>query len=273
MKQRHGSCLFAWGFLVFVDLCSATSNDYSMIASILNEARALRVSGDVYKAEALLTRAQRIAPRSADVYLEMAYLRKAQGDYTGLREVVDFGSDIANGPPASIAQLRILREKLMVLLPLDAETPFQLPPAVAIGNVSLPEEISSRQGNTILSPEDAEPEKFLTEPAVDANSVSESDKSTLVPGSGGRTNEVQLQSNRKIENVQESDESQGPKLVASDFDKPEQSEALGSTGAVTEKVATPRSLNGKRVKFFGAGILAKPQPGSWISRGTIEKDY
>jgi len=88
MKQPNGAFCLAIGILVFADVCYATSNEYPMVSSILNEARTLRISGDVYKADALLTRAQRIAPRSADVYLEIAYLRKAQGDYTGLREVV-----------------------------------------------------------------------------------------------------------------------------------------------------------------------------------------
>ncbi len=82
---------------MFADVCYATSNDYPMVSSILNEARALRVSGDVYKADALLTRAQRIAPRSADVYLEMAGGRKAQGDETGRREGGEGGAERAEG--------------------------------------------------------------------------------------------------------------------------------------------------------------------------------
>ena len=80
MKQCKGVYYLAAGILLFADLCYAVSNEYPMVSSILNEAKALRISGDVYKADALLTRAQRIAPRSADVYLEMAYLRTAQGD-------------------------------------------------------------------------------------------------------------------------------------------------------------------------------------------------
>lgn len=287
MLDHKGVCFFSIGMLLIANLSFGTNTEQPIILSILNEARALRVTGDVYKAEALLTRAQRISPRSADVYLEMAYLRKAQGDYTGLREVVDFGADIATGPPASIAQLRILRDKLTVLLPLDSETPFQLPPAVAIKSESIPEEMSGQSG-AIKPPSDTQPEKLSADSAADKNSVRVSDKSSVTTQSSNRKKEVQLQNNRKIANVQRSDASQGPRLVESDSDKSEQSdvtvarvlrhrpsESLENTGSLvtSEKISSPPAANSASTQFFGAGILARPQLGSWISRGTIERDY
>ena len=105
-----------------------TDDPYPMVSSLIQEARSLRLAGDLFGSEARLVRAQRIAPRSSDVYLELAHLRKDQGDYTGLRDVVEFGSSVSDGPSGSLAQLRALKSKLSVLLPLDSETPFSLPP-------------------------------------------------------------------------------------------------------------------------------------------------
>lgn len=287
MKQRSGVCFLTVGILVFSGLCYATSNHYPMISSILNEARELRISGDVYEADALLTRAQRIAPRSADVYLEMAYLRKAQGDYTGLREVVDFGSDIADGPPASIAQLRILRDKLMVLLPLDSETPFQLPPAVAANNDSIPEKIAKRS-TAVQPPSNTESQEPLSESGIDAHSVNGGGK-----GSGTRKpmqlgQEVRAEQTIKDTNVQRSDASNGQKLDDSAPSKAKKIEAsvtsaerqrpvkeLENSGGSTVGETVPSRPKVKRVsaQYAGAGILAKSQSGSWISRGSIERDY
>ena len=105
-----------------------TDDPYPMVSSLIQEARSLRLAGDLFGSEARLVRAQRIAPRSSDVYLELAHLRKDQGDYTGLRDVVEFGANVSDGPSGSLAQLRALKSKLSVLLPLDSETPFSLPP-------------------------------------------------------------------------------------------------------------------------------------------------
>jgi hypothetical protein len=105
-----------------------TDDPYPMVSSLIQEARSLRLAGDLFGSEARLVRAQRIAPRSSDVYLELAYLRKDQGDYTGLRDVVEFGANVSDGPSGSLAQLRALKSKLSVLLPLDSKTPFSLPP-------------------------------------------------------------------------------------------------------------------------------------------------
>ena len=105
-----------------------TDDPYPMVSSLIQEARSLRLAGDLFGSEARLVRAQRIAPRSSDVYLELAHLRKDQGDYTGLRDVVEFGANVSDGPSGSLAQLRALKSKLSVLLPLDSGTPFSLPP-------------------------------------------------------------------------------------------------------------------------------------------------
>lgn len=284
MKQRNGAYCLAIGILVFADVCYATSNDYPMVSSILNEARALRVSGDVYKADALLTRAQRIAPRSADVYLEMAYVRKAQGDYTGLREVVDFGADIADGPPASIAQLRILRDKLTVLLPLDAETPFQLPPAVAVKSESIDEKISTRS-ETFKPSLDNESEESLADPAADKDLVSDSGESAQRSQSKTRASQAQPEEKPASVNVESTEVYQQPRLRKSQSEKTELRAAsavvqrsngdIESSGAVTtaENIPVPSKAKEKRTYFVGVGILARPQSGSWISRGSIEREY
>lgn len=284
MKQRNGAYCLAIGILVFADVCYATSNDYPMVSSILNEARALRVSGDVYKADALLTRAQRIAPRSADVYLEMAYVRKAQGDYTGLREVVDFGADIADGPPASIAQLRILRDKLTMLLPLDAETPFQLPPAVADKSESIDEKISTRS-ETFKPSLDNESEESLADPAADKDLVSDSGESAQMSQSKTRVSQAQPEEKPASVNVESTEVYQQPRLRKSQSEKTELRAAsavvqrsngdIESSGAVTtvENIPVPSKAKEKRTYFVGVGILARPQSGSWISRGSIEREY
>ena len=284
MKQRKGAYCLAIGILVFADVCYATSNDYPMVSSILNEARALRVSGDVYKADALLTRAQRIAPRSADVYLEMAYLRKAQGDYTGLREVVDFGADIADGPPASIAQLRILRDKLTVLLPLDAETPFQLPPAVAVKSESIDEKIST-QSKTFKPSLDNESEESLADPAADKDLVSDSGESAQRSQSETGVSQAQPEEKPASVNVESTEVYQQPRLRKSQSERTELRAAsavvqrsngdIESSGAVTtaENIPVPSKAKEKRTYFVGMGILARPQSGSWISRGSIEREY
>lgn len=284
MKQRNGAYCLAIGILVFADVCHATSNEYPMVSSILNEARTLRISGDVYKADALLTRAQRIAPRSADVYLEMAYLRKAQGDYTGLREAVDFGADIADGPPASIAQLRILRDKLTVLLPLDAETPFQLPPAVAVKSESIDEKMSTQR--KMFKPSlESESEESLADPAADKDLVSDSGES--VQRSQPKTGVSQAQPKEKPAsvNIENTEVYQQPRLLESESEKTEARAARTvrhrsntdseSYGPVTtaEKVPDPPKAKEIRTRFVGLGILARPQSGSWISRGSIEREY
>ena len=287
MKQCKGVYYLAAGILLFTDLCYAVSNEYPMVSSILNEAKALRISGDVYKADALLTRAQRIAPRSADVYLEMAYLRKAQGDYTGLREVVDFGADIADGPPASIAQLRILRDKLTVLLPLDSETPFQLPPAVAVKSESIDEEIS-RQSRAFKPSLDAESETSPADLVADENLVDTDGNSAPTGQSKKLTRQVQPQKKAEPGNVGSSVIYRQPKLLGRDADKSEKSESratstirqrlnedLKKSGTVTTAEKIPVTSNAKKIRthFVGVGILARPQSGSWITRGSIEREY
>lgn len=284
MKQPNGAFCLAIGILMFANVCYATSNEYPMVSSILNEARALRISGDVYKADALLTRAQRIAPRSADVYLEIAYLRKAQGDYTGLREVVDFGADIADGPPASIAQLRILRDKLTVLLPLDTETPFQLPPAAAFKSESIDEKIST-QRNLFKPSLDSESEESLADPAADKDLVTDSGESAQ--SSQPKTGVSQAQPKEKpvSVNIESTEVYQQSRLLESESEKTEAKAArtvrhrskTGSenSGAVTttEKVPDVPKAKETRTQYVGLGILARPQSGSWISRGSIEREY
>jgi len=288
MRQRNGTRYLAVVIIVFAELCVAATNEYPMVSSIINEARALRISGDVYKADALLTRAQRIAPRSADVYLEIAHLRKAQGDYTGLREVVDFGADIADGPPASIAQLRILREKLTVLLPLDAETPFQLPPAVAVKSESIDEEIS-KQSKSAKPPLDRESEEPIADSGVNENLVGDSgdgtreiqSKTTVLPdrqkeksvsiNAGNAATNQQRPRFSEIDSEKSNKLEKGEKRVSS-IVKHTPGESSGSV-TTDEKSFVSSKTQEIRTQFVGVGILARPQSGSWISRGSIERDY
>lgn len=287
MQQRNGAYYLAISILVFADLCYTASNEYSMVSSLLNEARALRISGDVYKADGLLTRAQRIAPRSADVYLEMAYLRKAQGDYTGLREVVDFGADIADGPPASISQLRILRDKLTVLLPLDSETPFQLPPAVAVKDKAVIEEMP-RQSKAFKLSLDSDSEKSSTDSTADENLVRDSYDFARENHPKRITRQAQSQEKHASVNVGGNDAYQQSTILERDSDKPENSEAIAasivrqrsnedseSSGAITatEKVPVTPKAKEVRTHLVGVGVLARSQSGSWISRGSIEREY
>lgn len=110
----------------------ASAKMYPHIDGLIEDARTLRLSGRFSDAEAKLGRAQRIAPRSADVYLEYAYLRKDQGNYDDLKNVVEVGADVADGPPSSLAQLKILRNKLSaVSLPVSPDQSFSTPPAIA----------------------------------------------------------------------------------------------------------------------------------------------
>jgi len=105
---------------------------YPHIDGLIEDAKTLRLSGRFSDAEAKLGRAQRIAPRSADVYLEYAYLRKDQGNYDDLKNVVEVGADVADGPPSSLAQLKILRKNLSALsLPVSPDQSFSTPPAIA----------------------------------------------------------------------------------------------------------------------------------------------
>ena len=105
---------------------------YPHIDGLVEDARSLRLSGRFSDAEVKLGRAQRIAPRSADVYLEYAYLRKDQGNYDDLKNVVEVGADVADGPPSSLAQLKILRKNLSALsLPVSPDQSFSTPPAIA----------------------------------------------------------------------------------------------------------------------------------------------
>jgi len=50
---------------------------------------------------------------------------------------------------------------------------------------------------------------------------------------------------------------------------------IESSGAVTtaENIPVPSKAKEKRTYFVGMGILARPQSGSWISRGSIEREY
>ena len=50
---------------------------------------------------------------------------------------------------------------------------------------------------------------------------------------------------------------------------------IESSGAVTntEKIPDLPKATEIRTQFVGLGILARPQSGSWISRGSIEREY
>ncbi len=156
----------------------AVAITYPHIDGLIEDARTLRLSGRFGDAEAKLSRAQRIAPRSADVYLEYAYLRKDQGNYDDLKNVVEVGADVADGPPSSLAQLKILRKNLSALsLPVSPDQSFSTPPAIAQNAVVTPRPIPG-------------PELTGSDTQREANMASESGEkqgSELVKGSSEET--------------------------------------------------------------------------------------
>ena len=122
-------CVFCVVSLLVQTSVAAT---YPHVQGLVEDARVLRIAGNFDGAEGKLARAQRIAPRSADVYLEFAYLRKDQGDYQDLKNVVAVGADISDGPPQSLAQLKILEKNLSALsMPVAPRESFSTPPAKA----------------------------------------------------------------------------------------------------------------------------------------------
>ena len=127
-------------------LQSAAATSYPHVQGLIQDARELRIAGSFDEAEGKLARAQRIAPRSADVYLEYAYLRKDQGDFADLKNVVGVGADVSDGPPRSLAQLKILQKNLSALsLPVTPRENFSTPPAIAEETRSTPRTIASSQ--------------------------------------------------------------------------------------------------------------------------------
>ncbi|MEP5766152.1 MAG: tetratricopeptide repeat protein [Halieaceae bacterium] len=60
-------------------------------ASLLTAARSRRLDGDLEGADALLQRAQRIDPRNAEVYLELAELHYSRGDVAEARTMAERG--------------------------------------------------------------------------------------------------------------------------------------------------------------------------------------
>ena len=248
--------LLAILILVLGSMKSVTAAvEYPMISSLLERAQQSRLRGDFISAESLLSRAQRIAPRSADVYIELAHLRKDQGDYGELREIVDYGAQISDGPEISVAKLKLLKNKLSVLLPLDAATPFALPPLdLKEKHVSLAME---RNSNTAIVAKLSDEDQNKIDPESSRN---KSKPSKI-------TDELKHLSKSQIESH------------ASDYSGGLNSEMIIKESTEANKVNSSVIRNMKdgtkplRWGFQGAGILATTSSGTWISRGKIELDY
>lgn len=181
--------LAGWMILLLsAGLCGelAVAITYPHVDGLIEDARTLRLSGRFGDAEAKLGRAQRIAPRSADVYLEYAYLRKDEGNYDDLKNVVEVGADVADGPPSSLAQLKILRKNLSALsLPVSPDQSFSTPPAIAQN----PVDKRSTPG----------PELTSSDTQRDSNLASESDDkqgSELVKGRSEKTDSMDASRDR-----------------------------------------------------------------------------
>lgn len=269
---------------------SASRIEYPMIAGILSEARSLRLDGDFLAAEELLNRAQRIAPRSADVYLELAHLRKDQGDYAGLRDVVDFGAEISDGPLVSVSQLQILRKNLTVLLPIDTESPFQSPPLAQIATATVSEE---RQREPLSSSTELKrTEQRTPQQTLEVSASSETEKSMNAPIESGpksvAPHNAQLPAPREatIAGGQRAPaKERAPALSnakAAEIETVASSEQnrpiIRETGSSTTSGVSTTEVKRQSSKFpagnlMGLGILARAQSGSWISSGPIEREY
>ena len=136
LKSGLGEFFLVSVLLALSPSVSLAMTNYSHVQGLIDEAKAFRLSGSYDNAEAKLLRAQRIAPRSADVYLELAYLRKDQGNFDDLQNIVGVGSDIADGPEVSLAHLKALKTQLAIALPVSPSQSFSTPPIVALERVS-----------------------------------------------------------------------------------------------------------------------------------------
>lgn len=268
----------------------ANQSEYPMIAGILSDARSLRLSGEFRAAEETLSRAQRIAPRSADVYLEFAHLRKDQGDYAGLRDILDFGAEISDGPSLSVAQLQILRKNLTVLLPFDSESPFQGPPLARIATVTVPGEerakslsstSTSENGNQLESDETVSVDKVLPTESSQADSLVSVSQVPVATSTGLTANKTtEMAGVPPSLSVSPSSENLNPKTSAIETPaRPgreqrvaKETEHLASSKSVPSRVNT-QSMKLDAINLLGVGILARAQSGSWISSGPIEREY
>lgn len=268
----------------------ANQSEYPMIAGILADARLLRLSGEFRAAEETLSRAQRIAPRSADVYLEFAHLRKDQGDYAGLRDILDFGAEIADGPSMSVAQLQILRKNLTVLLPFDSESPFQGPPLARIATVAVPGEARAKSLSSTTTSENRnqlESNKTVNVDKVLPSETSQTDSMASVSkGSASDSTGLTADKTAEMAGVQpglgESQNAENLSPKTSAIETPDSAGREQRVAKKTERSASSISLPTRvipqppklgPINLMGVGILARAQSGSWISSGPIEREY
>ena len=312
---------------VFVS--GSAAETYPHVQGLVADARELRIAGNFAGAEGKLARAQRIAPRSADVYLEYAYLRKDQGDYQDLKNVVSVGADVSDGPPQSLTQLRILRKNLSALaLPVTPSENFSTPPAKAgesiVAEVRPPRQVANFESSAVAT--QAKPIESVAKASEPTNrnlvaaesavkpiprekiSQGRAVKNAIDPGSQvqGTTQEIAgvgTNSGRDeikplttpppadelTNNVQRTVQVDKPKLFTTESSLSERGEMV--VGAETEKVSgqilqAEKKLVGDskgrdaksqpvvmKTSFVGLGILARPQSGTWMSRGPVETDY
>lgn len=78
------------------------------VASLLQQAAQARAAGDFSRAQTLAERAQALAPREAQSYLELARIYQARGDNARARQMALRGLSVVDNDEASRYELQLL---------------------------------------------------------------------------------------------------------------------------------------------------------------------
>lgn len=78
------------------------------VASLLQQAAQARAAGDFSRAQTLAERAQALAPREAQSYLELARIYQARGDNARARQMALRGLSVVDNDDASRYELQLL---------------------------------------------------------------------------------------------------------------------------------------------------------------------
>lgn len=279
-----------------------------VVDGLLDQARSARLEGDYQLAEGVLSRAQRIAPRHGGVYLEYAKLRKDQGDYDAMREIVDVGAAIAEGPPEGVAQLRVLKNELAILLPLGPQEELTTPPvaknAVEQTNSQPARDRRGQDSLAIVTNKVARDEygapRSMSDSDRDERLASVNDERPVGTDSNKSLDDAQLSSAERVaDNERPGSDSVSKQSLAGEKGSGssgtrtaqlislapqansqavatvDQIEEAGFRGGDThdQQVAEVRSELRPKMNISGLGILNRVQSGTWVSRGPIEVDF
>jgi hypothetical protein len=303
IAQQFQYLVFAWIVLALLTPVGAAAN-IQVVDGLIERAVSARLNGDYMAAEGLLSRAQRISPRHGGVYLEYAKLRKDQGAYADMREIVEVGAAMAEGPPDSIAQLKILENELAVLLPVSPTDDLLTPPVAAkassksqnpaqseakLASVPSRAPVVAENDDSFRSVGQAEParleverrERAIRQMPVsreeEAVTIREPSSTVVAPvvveaealesedDSGGLESSASVNATASIQD----ERFQSNRRVSSDI----ASVASGNQEANQEANQVRASAKLLKTQFSGVGVLNKVQSGTWISRGPIEVDF